>query len=221
MVGENQHCCLPIGPSRLGRGMVGWRGGVTWSNPAESLIIGLPSCSGGQREREKEREVWTRTKKPLYHTQAAHCCLFTRLHLRPLYHSIRTTFTPHSREKSPSIKLKTSHWHWRAHRKRATVRSLHFHYSLPLFLSLFSTTPTLLPPLLFQILWRRKGWREGEEERKKGHLLTLGLVLSFLILFLCSVPSIFSPPFPSWGSGVSIYLPFSWFHTTATGVSCG
>lgn len=167
MVGENQHCCLLIGPSRLGRGMVGWQGGVTWPNPAESLIIGLPSCSGGQREREKEREAWTRTKKPLYHTQAAHCCLFTGLHLRPLYHSIRTAFTPHSREKGPSIKLKTSHWHWRAQRKRPKVLSPLSLLTPSLFLPLLHTPHPLLLPLLFQILWRRKGWREAEGERKK------------------------------------------------------
>lgn len=47
------------------------RGGVTWPNPAESMIIGLPSCSGGQRERERERSLDKDQKTPLPHTGCA------------------------------------------------------------------------------------------------------------------------------------------------------
>lgn len=108
---------------------------------------------------------WTRTKKTLYHTQAMYCCLFTGLHLGPLYHSIRTAFTPHSREKRPSIKLKTSRCHWRAHRKR--------HSSLSTFIS----HPRSLAPSVVVVLdCARTSERGREKERKKasnrGHLLT-------------------------------------------------
>jgi len=95
--------------------------------------MGPPLAAGRERASERERERPGREpKKPLYHTQAVYCCLFTGLHLGPLYHSIRTAFTPHSREKGPSIKLKTSRCHWRAHRKRPTVLSLLSFLSLSL-----------------------------------------------------------------------------------------
>lgn len=127
-----------------------------------------------------------RTKKTLYHTQAVYCCLFTGLHLGPLYHSIRTAFTPHSREKSPSIKLKTSRCHWRARRKRLSLLSF---LSLSLFLSLFA------PVVVLDFVRKKRGrQRDTERERKKasnrGHLLTpelLSLSLSFLSRFLLSI----------------------------------
>lgn len=167
-------------------GMAG--GGVTWPNPAESLIIGLPSCSGGQREREKEREAWTRTKKNLYHTQAAHCCLFTELHLRPLYHSIRTAFTPHSREKGPSIKLKTSHWHWRAHRKRPKVLSplslLTPSLSLPLLHSPHPSPPVVVPDFV-----KKKRMERGRRRKKERPFVNTGTcpIFSYPLPFLCSL----------------------------------
>ncbi len=151
-----------------------------------------------------------RTKKNLYHTQAVYCCLFTGLHLGPLYHSIRTAFTPHSREKGPSIKLKTSRCHWRAHRKRPKVLSL---LSFLLSLSL-----SLLLLLLFWTLWWRE--REGEWKRKKasnrGHLLTpelLSLSRSFSFLSICSLLFSSSLSLSLWEE-ISIYsfamLPQEW-----------
>ncbi len=137
---------------RGGRGRASGQGGVMWPNLAEHSIMGPPLTAGRERERERERPG-REPKKTLYHTQAVYCCLFTGLHLGPLYHSIRTAFTPHSREKGPSIKLKTSRCHWRAHRKRPTVLSLVF----------ISLSLSLLLLLLFWTLWGRE--REGEWKR--------------------------------------------------------
>lgn len=96
---------------------------------------------GGRHVIESSRERYNRpplgaerqrldvNQNPFYHTQAGHCWLFTGLHLGALYHSIRTAFTPHTTERRPSIKLKTSHWPWRG--RREGTRSCHPTFIFP------------------------------------------------------------------------------------------
>lgn len=153
---------------------------------SRALDNGTPSRSG-ERERERDSEgkrererPGREPKKPLYHTQAGYCCLFTGLHLGPLYHSIRTAFTPHSREKGPSIKLKTSRCHWRAHRKRPTVLSL---------LSFLSLSPPVVVVLDF--VKERGRAKERKKASNRGHLLTPELLSLSLFHFFPFVLSFF------------------------------
>lgn len=150
---------------------------------SRALDNGTPSRSG-ERERERDSEgkrererPGREPKKPLYHTQAGYCCLFTGLHLGPLYHSIRTAFTPHSREKGPSIKLKTSRCHWRAHRKRPTVLSL---------LSFLSLSSCCCCSGLCE--GERESEREEESKQQRSFVNTrASLSLSLSFLSLCSL----------------------------------
>lgn len=175
--------------------------------------MGPPLAAGREREREIVRERkrengLDENQKPLYHTQAVYCCLFTGLHLGPLYHSIRTAFTPHSREKGPSIKLKTSRCHWRAHRKRPTVLSL---------LSFLSLSPPVVVVLNF--VKKREGGRAKERKKasNRGHLLTpepLSLSLSHFFPFVLSFLLLLSLSLLRGNQHLQ-------FCNVAAGVSCG
>ncbi len=193
---------------RGGRGQARGQGGVMWPNLAERLIMEPPLTAGWERENGLDEN-----QKNLYHTQAVYCCLFTGLHLGPLYHSIRTAFTPHSREKGPSIKLKTSRCHWRAHRKRPKVLSLLSFLSLSLSLSLSSCY--CCSGLCDEE--KRGRVKERKKASNRGHLLTpelLSLSFFFISFHVFSPFLLFSPSIPLRGNQ---HLQFCY---VATGVSC-
>lgn len=168
MVGENQHCCLPIGPSRLGKGTEGWRGGSHVTKSSREFDNRPPLLQWwAEGERKRERSLDKDQKNPST-THRLRIVAYSPDSISGHFIIQLGQLSHHTAEKRALQSNWKLHTGTGGHTERDPKSSLHFHYSLALFLSLSSTTPTLLLlPLLFQILWRRKGWREGEEERKK------------------------------------------------------